>query len=820
MGAVVWDLRCAVRQWTRAPLVAGLGLLSLTLGIGANSALFTLVDAVHLRTLPILEPDRFVNVVVRRAGVVEVGDTVFPASIWERIRDRQTILERVTAAGASSLNLSRAGEARFAYVLFVSGSFFDVVGVQTTLGRPLMPHDDAQGAIPVAVVGYSLWQREFGGRLETIGQTIALEGQLFEIVGVAPASFFGLEVGRRVDVFVPIAAQAGMRSGSSSLPSHSAWWLQVFGRLRPGQTVAQAAVAFRAWQPALREPTRRQEAAASPEVFDPLDVVPAAHGTSALRRQFGTPLLILLGVVGIVLGIACGNLSTLMLARFSDRQYDFQVRRALGATEAQLVRSQLLETLLLSTTGAVLGVAFAVWLVRLAVPFFATPLDGGIQPYLPISPGSRLIAVAALLALVTGLGAGLGPAIGVCRTATLPLAGKTRNEAAHTSIGLLQVLVVAQVALSIVLLSAATLLIRSFLRLNGQPTAVDRERVLLLSVSGTLLGPNPSVSLARLDALASQLEALPGVDAASASTYTPLSGLIMLARIEVPGYVSTSPRDVNVSVNRVMPGFFDVFGTRVLLGRAFDSRDGPATPRVAIVNTAFAERYIGTTTAVGRMIKLNGQELQVVGVVATGKYKTLREPTMHFVYVPLPQWLGSRPQPIRFAIRGNDPEGLRVGVLKAIQKFDRALAVEFRTLDDEIATSVNRERVLAWVAGTFAMLALTIATLGLYGTFAYRVMRRRREIGVRMALGADRTAVLRLVLRDAAVVLVTGCVLGLIAAIVSGRVIESVLFGVDARDVGMLGLALGVMTATAGTATYFPARRAANLDPMVGLRQE
>jgi putative ABC transport system permease protein len=811
------DIRDGLRQWRRAPLMTAVALASLGLGIGANLALFSLVAAVHFTPLPVRAPERLARIVTDR------GEYALQNIVWEYVRREQAIFEGVAGAAAARLNLASDGESRFSQALYVTGEFFDVIGVPMARGRGLTPADDRAGAAPVAVISHAFWQRELGAREDAVGRTVDVERERITIVGVTAPAVFGIEVGRRTDLYLPAAVEP-LLAGAESRASHPAvHWLQMFGRLHQDQTTAQATAALRGWQPALREATIPPETPARQHLSDPLEVVSASTGVSFLRRDFGRPLLLLLGAVGLVLLVACANLAALVLARFTDRQRELVVRRALGASRVQLVRSLMTETLLLGVTGAALGMALAVWLTELMVPWLASPLDRGIVPHLAVGLDWRLVSAAAALALATSLAAGLAPAIAAARVAPLgALTSASRGSSAGRGPArTLRLLVAVQIALSLVLVSAAALLARSFVALTSQPTAVDGDRVLLASLNGPLFAEHPLETQARIDELLRRLEAIPGVDAASASTLTPLSGIIMLTPVTASGFASDDPRDANAAANRITPRFLEVFGTRLLAGRPFDERDGPDAPRVAIVNTAFVERYLpDLESAVGQVVQLRGRDTEIVGVVATGRYMNVREPERRFVYVPLAQFLGPQPQPVRFAVRSAMPDALRGPVVQAVRAFDPALTVEFRTLADEIATSSNRERLLAWLGSLFAVLALTMAAIGLYGAFAYMVARRRLEFGIRVALGADRLAILRLVLCDAAIVLVAGAAVGLAAAVASGRFLEALLFDVQPRDPAMLALALLVVTLVAAVSSYLPARTAAAANPAEGLRAE
>lgn len=820
MDAILRDLRDAVRQWRRSPVVAVVALLSLTLGIGATVALFALVEAVYLKPLPVRDPDALVKVDTQRLGhLTQAGDSAFPTAVWEHLRDAQPVFAGVAAADAQRINLSRDGESRFVQALYVSGSFFEVVGVPMRLGRPISSRDDVAGAAAVTVIDHAFWRRELGGRADVVGTTIALEGRRVEIVGVTGPDFFGVEVGRRMQIYVPIALQVTIHGQSSIAAQSTAAWLTVFGRLRAGQSLQQTSAALRAWQPALRRATWMPGVPEDQHLVDPLDLVSAAYGTSRVRRDVGMPLLILLGGVALVLVMACANLAALMGARLSDRRADLWTRRALGASTLQVVRSAAIETLVLSTTGAVLGVAVALWLTSIVVPSIMPSTGRGGQAYLAVSLDWSLVAVAVVLAVVSGVITGVLPALRVTRALTLvhawPRIGAGQSVGSRR--GML-VLVTAQVALSLVLVSSAGLLVRTFLALTLQPTAVDRDRVLLASLSGPVFQSTPARTLARLDSLMQRFALLPGIRAVSVSTVTPMSGLIVLSLVEVPGHVSHDSRDRAVAVNRVTPRFFEVFGTPLLAGRGFDERDGAEAARVAIVNRAFERQYLAGREAVGRAIKVSGQEMRVVGVVATAKYMTLRESTRSVVYVPLAQRMGTEPQPLRFGVRSDSPDKARGFVLDAVRRFDPRLLVEFRTLYDEVASSIGRERTLAWSGGLVGVLAVSLAAMGLYGAFSYMVTRRHAEMAIRIALGAGTAVVRGIVLWSVLKVLLIGCALGAVGIFLSATFIESQLHAVRAVDPWMLGLTLVAIAIVTAAATVGPIRCAARVDPGSYLR--
>lgn len=811
------DIRDGLGRWRRTPLVTSVAVVSLALGIGVNLAMFALAIAIHATPLPVPSPERLARVVVER------GDYSLQNVVWDHFRREQPDFARVAGAAPARVNLAREGESRFVQALYVSGEFFDTIGVPLARGRGISEADDRAGAAPVAVVSHAFWQRHLGGRQDVLGSTVDVERTRVAIVGVTAPPFFGIEVGHRTDIYLPAAVEPTLAGENSRAANPASHWLVAFARLQDGQTTAQAAAALRAWQPALRAATVPPDVPVRQHLTETFDVVSAATGMSQLRRDFGQPVLLLLGAVGLVLLVACANVAAMLLARFTDRQRELGVRLALGATRWRIVRALVVETLLLTGAGAALGAGLALWLARAAIPALATPLDRGVAPYLAVTLDTRLLLIAIGLSLVTGLVAGLLPALRAARTTSgEALTSSGRGPlGSPTSARVLRGLVVVQIAVALMLVSAAGLLGRSFAELTRQPTAVDGDRVLLASLDGPLWDANPTATLARIDRLIERLESIPGVEAASASTLTPLSGFIMLMPVSAPFFAADDPRDANVATNRVSPRFFQTFGTPLVAGRGFDERDGPDAPRVAIVNTAFAEHYLpDVDDVVGRVIEVRGQPTEIVGVVATGRYMRLRDPRRQFLYLPLTQWVDARPQPVRFAVRTAVPDALRGAVVRAVRDFDAGFTVEFRTLADEIATGAGRDRLLAWLGTLFAALALLMAGLGLYGTFAYLVTRRRAEIGVRMALGAGRRDVLRLVLRDALGVTAAGLAVGLAGTLVAGRYLEAVLYDVAPRDPGTLTVAVLTVVGAAALASTLPARGAATVDPAESLRAE
>ena len=829
MPRLFHDVRDAWRQWSRTPLVTLSALASLTLGIGAALAIFALVDAVLLRTLPVRDPHALVRIVAEDTrlgrGQVDVGVSL---PVWDHLRDAQPFAAEVAAFSTDRFNLAPGGEVRYVTGLYASGGAMELLGVTPAVGRRLAPADDQDDATPVAMISHALWQRDYAGTADVIGQTLWIDQQPFAVIGVAPRGFYGLEIGRHVDVIVPVSARALIAGPAWAAQRMVVPWLTVYGRLAPGRSVADASSALRAWAPVLRAATLPPGSAADHHLVDPLFLVSGSQGLSWLRRQYEQPMWLLLVAVGLVLLIACANLAALVLARFTDRRHELGVRLALGATRGQLVRALLTESLMLGAAGAVLGASMVQWLVAVVVPYLTSPALRGVPPVIDVAVDARLTGVAMMLALSTAVFSGLVPAWRASRaTPQASLAATTRQglHGAGAARGM-RVMVVAQVALAIVLASGAALLVRSFVGLTTAPTGAEPDRVLVATLSGALAGPEPATRFERIDQARARLEAIPGVEAVSAGIITPLSGGMSAGPLNVPGSRYEPPPNMPAGAmapfNRVLPGFFRAVGTPVVTGREFDDRDGPGTPGVAVVNDAFVERHYGDADPIGRLITLGEFDMTIVGVAADARQISLREERpVPMAYGLLTQGTATGPIPsLRFVVRTSTPDAVRGPIVATLREIDPRLNVEFRTMRDEAEASVNRERLLAWLAGLFAVLGIVMAAVGLYGTFTYAVVRRRAEFGVRMAIGAGRGDILRLVLRDASIVLAAGVALGLAGTVAATRLVESLLFGVGARDPWMLSAAVAAVVTTALAASALPARRAAHVDPAVALRED
>jgi len=825
------DFANAFRQWLRTPVVTAVALTSLALGIGVNVALFGVVDALLLKSLPVRDPASLVRFAWddERFGAI---DLALSARSWAHLRDHQPFAESVLAVSSGRVNLARGGEARYVPSVYVSGGGMNALGIEPAIGRTIEPSDDVDTAPPVAMISYGLWQRDYSGSPDALGQTLWIADQSFAIVGVTPRTFFGLEVGQQADVILPLVADNQIRRVIGMVRRPDQPWLFLYARLKPGQSAEDATAAFRAWLPAFRDLTRPPGPDGERYLVNPPYAASGARGTSMLRRQYEQPLLVLLAAVGLVLVIACANLAALVLARFTDRRHELGIRLALGAGRARLVRMLLAESVLLSIAGAAIGLVLAQALVSAMVPYLASAT--GPRTALPVGVDLRSIAFTGVMALVSGSIAGLLPAWRASRvTPQASLAASSRGTMhGKRATRALRVMVAAQVGLSLVLVAGAAVMVRSFVGLTSGPTGVDADRVLIAVVGGAVAGAAPERRYDVIEEVRRVLRAVPGVESVSGGIITPLGNGMAAAQIEVPGsrYKPASPDGMFINggataftpFNRVLPTFFATVGTPIVMGRDFDERDRPGSPPVAVVNQAFATRHFGDGNPIGRTILTGGETLEIVGVAADSKVMSLKDAQpIAIAHGAFTQQKTSAPFPVlRFAVRAGQPNALRTAVANAIRTVDPRLSIEFRTMQDEADASVNRERLMAWLAGLFAILGLVMAIVGLYGTFTYTVTRRRAEIGVRMAVGAGRGDILRMVLREAAIVLSIGTLIGLAGAIATGRVLQSLLFSVSARDPWMLTLAVAGVVTAAGIASLVPARRASLTDPMVALREE
>jgi putative ABC transport system permease protein len=827
VSSIVRDLRFALRQMRQTPIVSGVALLSLALGIGANVAIFSLVNALIFKPLPVYDPERLV--IMGYEGT-RGPDTSITNPQWEYVRDHQEVLVGVAAYGNPRFNLNASGETRNAQGLFVSGRFFDILGVTPHIGRLFTTDDDVRGGGkdgPVAVLSYGFWQREYGGRTDVIGKSIRLDGHAFTIVGISQRDFRGVQIGRSFDIATPLGTEPIIRGAESSLDRRSSWWLTVVGRLAPGQTRQQAESRLRAFLPQLREATLPQDWPASElkeYLTQQIVLLDGSTGITSLRDRYSRPLYVLLGIVGLVLAIACANMANLLLAQSVARRKELAVRLSLGAGRWRLVRQLMVESLMLSTIGAVLGLLIARWGSRAIVGLLSTRTS---TVDINMAMDWRVFAFTALVGMITGLLFGVAPAFrGTALTPADALRDHTRGVVGGGS--RFQVghgLVALQVALSFVLVFGSSLFVRTLVALTSQDMGFESSHVLIGYLDLRATGVTPESRLQMFTGIREAVAAIPGIEAAAISFVTPVSGTTWNLEINVPGYANNERR--GVLFNGVSPNFFKAMGTPLLAGRDIAESDRAGSPNIIIVNEAFAKKYYSGENPVGKTFTIVGfseqfptRVMEIVGMVANAKYQRLREEAQPTMYGALAQerQLSSG---ARLVIRTTgSPWDSRNAVLQAVSGVHKTIAIDLKRLDEDLGANVLQERLVATLSAFFGGLALLLAALGLYGVMSYSVTRRRNEIGIRMALGAEPGTVIVLVLRNVAFITIVGLIVGAAASVGTGRFINALLYNLAASDRTMIAITAMTLAVAAAIAGYLPARRAARIDPMTALREE
>ncbi len=825
MQTLLQDIRYGLRMLAKNPGFTAVAVVTLALGIGANTAIFSLLDTFMLRKLPVSNPHELVQL----ATVGPFGVSSFSYHSFKRFRDENHVFGGMLAIGSlDGLDASVNGQAESLQGRIVSGNFFSQLGVNAYIGRTFLSDDDkTPRGSPVTVISYAYWKRRFGLDPSAVGKRITLNRTPFTIVGVTPAEFSGLEVGDSPDIYVPMMMEPAFRDAESWLEQPDYYWLRIVGRLKLGVSREQARAdlavihheilaenPMKDWSPRDRKDFLSQR----------LEVESAASGLAyGLPKELSGPLFILMGMVGLVLLIACTNVANLLLGRTTVRKKEIAVRLAIGAGRLRLIRQLLTESAMLATAGGALGLLCAYWTSDAIVALMSI----GRRPLvLDLHPDPLVLGFTGASSILATILFGLAPALRATRVDLTPALKETgRSGAQRSRLGLGKALVVSQVAISLLLMFGAGLFVRTLENLENLDPGFDRKSVLTFDIDATKSGyKGPAV--ARLyKEVVDRIEAIPGVRSASLSQMAPITGGGGWDNsVWVQGYTPRPDENTTVYLNSVSPKYFETVGTPLLLGRDFGPQDTENTPKVAVINQTMARYFFGNADPIGKKFGWWGEDryklqIEVIGVVKDAKYETLREQVPRTAYLDCFQ---GTPGSMTFEVRTSlKPLAVISQVGNEIRAIDKEIRFGgFETLEEHVDESLGHERLMATLSSLFGLLSLLLACVGLYGVMAYAVERRTNEIGIRMALGARQANVLWIVLRETLLLVLMGVAIGVPAALASARLISSMLYAVRPTDPVTFAVVSLLLTGVALAASYIPARRATKVDPMVALRYE
>ncbi len=827
---MIWqDVRYGARMLRKNPGFTAVSVLTLALGVGANTAVFQLLDAVRMRSLPVAKPQELAEVRVNGGskgfGVSSGPSCQITHPLWELLRANADPFSGIFAWGNDFGFVIGQGVGRHGVGgLWVSGDFFTVLGLTPTRGRLFTANDDRRGMGPEGVViSHAFWQREFGCAEDAVGKPLTINDKVFTIIGVTPPEFFGLEIGRNFSVALPVSARGIWAPGV--LDRRNAWWLTVMGRLKPGWDVKRAAQYFDSISPGLFEataPSGYSQSMVDTYMKFHLTALPAAKGVSRLRTDYEEPLWLLFGITGLVLLIACTNLANLVLARASAREGEAAIRLAIGASRRRLLGQSLCESLLLASAGALLGAIFAGVLSQILIWFLST--DGNPLTIV-IKTDWKLFAFTGIVAVLACVIFGLVPAWRGCMVEPLAaLKGGGRGLIGRRDGMVIQrALVVSQTAVSLVLLAGALLLIRSFWNLTRIDPGFRKSGLIFASVDFSRLNlPLDGIESVKKEFM-EKIRSIPNVRSVASTTHKPLSQQSWTMAVTFNG---EEERKSSAKITWISPDYFRTIEIPIQAGRDINETDRAGSSKVALVNQAFVQRFCGSTNPIGLRLRTTQEpgypqaDYEIVGVVADTKYSSVRQEIWPIVYAPATQdpntgtWM-------QLAIRSSTDANALLPVLqKKIQAIDPQIGLGLSVLETEVRDGMVRERLMAWLSGFFGVLAMLLVTIGLYGVISYMTVRRRNELGIRLALGAQRHDVFGLVLRQGMTLAATGIVVGIAAALGITRALGSLLFLVKPNDpLVFAGTSLLLLT-VAFLACWLPARRAARVDPMIALRHE
>ena len=829
------NLKLAIRTLFKTPFVTAVAVLSLALGIGANAAIFSLFNQMLLRPLPVPQPGRLVNLAgsfpnpgsqsCSNAGDCEI---VFSYPMFRDLEKGQKVFTGIAAHRGFGANLAFRKQTLNAEAMYVSGSYFPVLELQPAVGRLLSPSDDQTiGAHPVAVLGYSYWETKLASDRSVIGQPIVINGQSFTIVGVAPQGFDGTTLGTKPQIYVPISMRAALEPGFNSYERRTSYWIYLFARLKPGVSMAQAKVGIdRVYKPIIQDVETKLQQGLSAKTLErfrakSVGVSEGARGQSSLHRRVKTPLMLLIGITAIVLIIACANIANLLLVRAAGRSMEMAVRLSLGASRRQLLTQLLTESLMLALLGGIVSILVARWTLSGLAALLPPDALGTVR--FVVDP--TVVAFAAALSILTGLLFGLYPALHSTRPdlVTTLRANSGKHSGTRAATQFRSSLVMVQIALSMALLIGAGLFVRSLVNVSRVSLGLNIENVVTFSISPERNGYTREQSRQFFQRAEESLRAIPGVNGVTETLVGLLAGNSWGSDVEVDGWKSGPDIDSNSRFNAVSPGYFKTLGVPVLSGREFTSSDRLGTPKVAIVNESFAKKFKLGRDVVGKHMAYSGakiNDVEIVGLVKDAKYNDVKDvvPPVFFFAWMQDSTVGSLNYYVRTSL---DPRQAMRTIPATIARLDPNLPVEdLKTLPQQVRESVYLDRMISTLSAAFAALATLLAAVGLYGVLAYTVAQRTREIGVRMALGADARRVRSMVLRQVGRMTLIGGVIGIGGALALEKTARSLLYGLEGHDPWVVVASAVVLALVALGAGYLPARRASKIHPMQALRYE
>ena len=837
---LIQDLRFAFRTMRRSPGFTAIAIVSLALGIGANTAIFTLINDLMLKSLPVRDPQSLVAVGKQIDGGITDGLSgnidLFPYEFYQKLQQNDEAFSELTtyASGdAMQVTVRRSGASGLttAHAHLVAGNYFDVLGVAAQVGRPLKPADDSRAqSHPVAVISDHYWREKFSKDPSAIGQSIVVNSVPVTVVGVATPGFFGERIeDTPTDIWLPLSLQPQLMSMDTLLGPKGLYWLQMMGRTKAGVSRSQAqqwlTIQLRSYGLA-REGDATSDRKREIENMS-VEIVPAATGVSILRARYEEPLRILMCVVAVVLLIACANLANFLMAKTLAREHEIATRLALGAGRSRIVRQMLTESLVISFSGGILGLLLAYWGTRALIAFVS--LGAAFTP-IQASPDLRVLAFSVGVSLLTGVLFGIGPALRVSRMAIesgMKSSARTMSGGGTSASRLVpRILITAQIALSLGLLVGAGLFLRTLRNLESRDFGFERSNVLVAEVEAEIAGYKPDNVVALYRQILDRLDALPGVQSATISTEPPMSLGSWMCPVTVKGREAQAQDDHMSVLNGVTPGYFQTLGVALQQGRFLEPHDAAGAPKVVVLNEKLARDLFPQGGAVGQRVTFGDPALEgdweIAGVVNDTLYDGPREAPRRLAYFSVDQLKGNDRFVSWLQVRTTGhPERDAASVRAALAQIDPDLPVpSLRTIHEHVGVFTSRETLISELSIFFALLALLLVCIGLYGVMTYSVVRRTNEIGVRMALGAQQSSVLWMILRESVVVLGVGIVIGVPLTLASMRLVQSGLFGLTPSDPLTMGAAVCVIAAVTIFSAYLPARRATKVDPMVALRYE